>query len=192
MIRPRALSVAVVALCSLGLVACGGSTTASTASGGGTSGGTATAAPSTTAPVSPPTSVPIGTIADPSPAGTFGVKPTVTVPPGPPPSGLESADLIVGTGPAVTSADTVTVQYVGVAWSTKQQFDASWNDGTGQPVSFALDGVIPGWTLGMVGMKVGGRRELIIPPDLAYGAQGKGPIGPNETLIFIIDLVGIG
>ncbi|MHB1711336.1 MAG: FKBP-type peptidyl-prolyl cis-trans isomerase [Acidimicrobiales bacterium] len=101
---------------------------------------------------------------------------------------------MVGTGPAVTAGDTVTVQYVGVSWSTGKQFDASWNDGNGQPVSFQLSGVIPGWTLGVPGMQAGGRRELVIPPNLAYGAHppaGSG-IAPNATLIFIIDLVKIG
>jgi len=82
---------------------------------------------------------------------------------------------------------------VGVAWSTGKQFDASWDRGS-QPISFPLNGVIPGWTAGMVGMKVGGRRELVIPPNLAYGAtpQPGSGIAANETLIFIIDLVSIG
>jgi peptidylprolyl isomerase len=150
-----------------------------------TSGGGSTTA-TTSASISP--------VQNPSPVGTFGTKPTVTPPTGTPPTGLESTDLITGTGPAVASASTVTVQYVGIAWSTGEQFDASWNDGSGQPVSFPLTGVIPGWAQGMVGMKVGGRRELVIPPNLAYGAtppQGSS-IGVNDTLVFIIDLVKIG
>src|ERR1019366_882956 len=104
-------------------------------------------------------------------------SPPGPVPPGPPPPGRESPDRVVGTGPAVTTSDTVSVQYVGVAWSTGKQFDASWNDGSGQPVTFALSGVIPGWTAGMVGMKAGGRRELIIPPNLAYGANPQAGSG---------------
>jgi peptidylprolyl isomerase len=118
----------------------------------------------------------------------------ISPPTGTPPSQLESTDLITGTGTPVAATDTVTVQYVGVAWSNGKQFDASWDDGSGQPVSFPLNGVIPGWTQGMVGMMVGGRRELVIPPSLGYGAnppQGSG-IGVNDTLIFIIDLVKIG
>ncbi len=136
--------------------------------------------------------MPITPVQSPSPAGTFGTKPTVTVPAGTPPTGLESTDLITGTGATVAAGDTVTVQYVGVAWSTGKQFDASWNDGNGQPTTFSLNQVIPGWSQGMVGMKVGGRRELVIPPSLGYGASGQGPIGPNETLIFIVDLYKIG
>ena len=87
----------------------------------------------------------------------------------------------------------VTVQYVGVSYSTNRQFDASWN--RGQPFSFQLGtgSVIPGWDKGLVGMKVGGRRELIIPPNLAYGANSPGPgIAPNDTLIFIVDMLKIG
>jgi peptidylprolyl isomerase len=117
-------------------------------------------------------------------------KPTVTVPKGPPPSHLVVKDLIKGTGPAATPTSTVTVQYVGVLYKTGKQFDASWNDGTGTPVQFSLSGgVIKGWTQGIPGMRVGGRRELIIPSSLAYGKKGSGSkIPPNSTLIFVIDL----
>ena len=117
-------------------------------------------------------------------------KPTVTVPKGPPPNHLVVKDLIKGTGRAATASSTVTVQYVGVLYKTGKQFDASWNDGTGSPVQFSLaGGVIKGWTQGIPGMRVGGRRELIIPPSLAYGAKGSGKtIPPNSTLIFVIDL----
>jgi peptidylprolyl isomerase len=89
-----------------------------------------------------------------------------------------------------TSRSTVTVQYVGVLYKTGKQFDASWNDGTGQPVQFSLSGgVIKGWTEGIPGMRVGGRRELIIPPNLAYRKKGSPPrIPPNSTLVFVIDL----
>jgi peptidylprolyl isomerase len=86
----------------------------------------------------------------------------------------------------------VSVQYVGVNFSNGQQFDASWD--SGQPFEFPLGGgsVIPGWDQGVEGMKVGGRRELIIPPDLGYGAQGQPPdIPPNETLVFVIDLLDV-
>jgi peptidylprolyl isomerase len=117
-------------------------------------------------------------------------KPTVTVPKGPPPSHLVVKDLVKGTGAVATSHSTVTVQYVGVLYKTGKQFDASWNDGTGQPVQFSLaGGVIKGWTEGIPGMRVGGRRELIIPPNLAYGKKGSPPkIPPNSTLVFVIDL----
>jgi peptidylprolyl isomerase len=119
-------------------------------------------------------------------------KPTVTIPDGPPPPALQVTDLRVGSGAEATAGKTVTVQYVGVAWSTRKQFDASWD--RGQPFTFQLGGgnVIAGWDRGVVGMRVGGRRQLIIPPDLGYGAQGYPPdIGPNETLVFVIDLVSV-
>ncbi|HZO76968.1 MAG TPA: FKBP-type peptidyl-prolyl cis-trans isomerase [Solirubrobacteraceae bacterium] len=117
-------------------------------------------------------------------------KPTVTVPSGPPPNHLVVKDLVKGTGAVATKASTVTVQYVGVLYKTGKQFDASWDDGTGQPVQFSLaGGVIKGWTEGIPGMRVGGRRELIIPPSLAYGKKGSPPkIPPNSTLVFVIDL----
>jgi peptidylprolyl isomerase len=117
-------------------------------------------------------------------------KPTVTVPKGPPPNHLVVKDLITGTGAAASSTSNVTVQYVGVLYQNGKQFDASWNNGTGQPVQFSLaGGVIKGWSQGIPGMRVGGRRELIIPPSLAYGKKGSGSkIPPNSALIFVIDL----
>lgn len=117
-------------------------------------------------------------------------KPTVKVPKGPAPNHLVKIDLIKGTGPVATASSTVTVQYVGVLYNNGKQFDASWDDGSGQPVQFSLSGgVIKGWTEGIPGMRVGGRRELIIPPSLAYGKKGAGSkIPPNSTLVFVIDL----
>jgi peptidylprolyl isomerase len=180
---PRRLwFVATLAVAAVGLAACSSSPSASSTS--------TTATPATVAPTTVPTG-PIAPVTDPSPAGTYGTKPTVTVPTGSPPTQLQSTDLITGTGPAVKAGDSVTVQYVGVQWSNGQQFDASWNDGTGQPVTFSLSQVIPGWSQGMVGMQVGGRRELVIPPSLAYGAAGQGSVQPNATLIFIVDLYKI-
>ena len=121
-----------------------------------------------------------------------GQKPKVTVPDGSPPKQLETRDLVEGDGPEAKSGDAVTVQYVGVGYESGEEFDASWN--RGEPFTFTLDAgeVIKGWDEGVAGMKVGGRRELIIPPDLAYGPTGSPPvIGPNETLIFVVDLVGV-
>lgn len=117
-------------------------------------------------------------------------KPSVTVPTGAAPKHLVVKDLIKGTGAVATATSTVTVQYVGVLYKTGKQFDASWDDGSGQPVQFSLaSGVIKGWTEGIPGMRVGGRRELIIPPSLAYGKKGAGSkIPPNSTLVFVIDL----
>ena len=109
-------------------------------------------------------------------------KPEVPVPEGDPPAELEINDVVVGDGPEAAEGDSVTVQYVGVNYSNGQQFDASWD--SGQPFDFALGAgsVIPGWDEGVVGMKVGGRRELVIPPDLGYGAQGQPPDIPPTRL----------
>jgi peptidylprolyl isomerase len=120
-------------------------------------------------------------------------KPQVTVPKGAPPKKLEIRDIEEGTGPEAKAGDEVTVQYVGVDYKSGKQFDASWD--RHEPFTFPLGNgeVIRGWDKGVEGMKVGGRRELIIPPNLAYGPEGRPPvIPPNETLIFVIDLVGVG
>ena len=119
-------------------------------------------------------------------------KPTVTVPPGPPPTDLVIEDIQVGDGPEATAGRKVSVHYVGVAHSNGQEFDASWN--RGEPLRFGLGSgqVIPGWDQGVAGMKTGGRRKLVIPPHLAYGERGAGGvIKPGETLIFVVDLVGV-
>jgi peptidylprolyl isomerase len=122
-----------------------------------------------------------------------GPKPSVEVPKGPAPTHLVVKDLKTGDGAEARSGDQVSVQYVGVLYDNGKQFDSSWD--RGQPFSFQLGGgqVIPGWDQGVAGMKVGGRRELIIPPDLAYGARGQPPTIPaNATLVFVIDLVSVG
>jgi peptidylprolyl isomerase len=118
-------------------------------------------------------------------------KPKVEVPKGPPPKELVVKDLEKGKGPGAKLGDEVTVEYVGVDYKTGKQFDASWD--RGEPFTFELGtgGVIAGWEQGIEGMKVGGRRELIIPPDLAYGSEGGGSIAPNSTLIFVIDMLAI-
>ena len=120
-------------------------------------------------------------------------KPVVTVPDSAPPSDLVKIDDVVGDGPEATSGNTVTVHYVGVSWSTGQQFDASWD--RREPFQFGLGAgmVIQGWDDGVAGMKVGGRRTLHIPPDMGYGSRGAGGvIAPNETLIFVVDLLDVG
>lgn len=119
-------------------------------------------------------------------------KPEVEFPEGPPPTELVITDLIEGDGEQAKAGDTVDVHYVGVAYSTGEEFDASYNRGAA--LAFPLGGgrVIQGWDQGIQGMKVGGRRQLVIPPQLAYGDRGAGGvIGPGETLIFVCDLVGI-
>jgi peptidylprolyl isomerase len=117
-------------------------------------------------------------------------EPQIEKPAGDPPAELETTDVVEGKGKAAKPGDNVSVQYTGVSWSTGVKFDASWNRNA-EPFTFPLGGgqVIPGWDQGVAGMKVGGRRLLVIPPDLAYGAQSPSPdIAPNETLIFVVDL----
>jgi peptidylprolyl isomerase len=125
--------------------------------------------------------------------GALGQKPSVSVPSGNAPTTLAKTDLIVGNGAEATAGKNVTVQYVGVSFATKKQFDASWD--RGQPFSFVLGqgNVIKGWDEGVPGMKVGGRRQLVIPAAMAYGAEGSPPvIGPNEALVFVVDLLSVG
>ena len=108
------------------------------------------------------------------------------------PADLEITDLAVGDGDEATAGSTAVVHYVGVAYSTGEEFDASWN--RGEPFAFPLGAgnVIAGWDHGVVGMKVGGRRRLVIPPDLGYGDRGAGSvIAPGETLIFVVDLLDV-
>jgi peptidylprolyl isomerase len=119
-------------------------------------------------------------------------KPEIDFPGGEPPKNLEVTDVWEGDGPVAKAGDTVQVHYVGVAYSTGEEFDASWN--RGEPLQFRLGvgQVIAGWDQGVQGMKVGGRRQLIIPPGLAYGDRGAGnAIAPGETLIFVCDLVSV-
>jgi peptidylprolyl isomerase len=121
------------------------------------------------------------------------VKPAVEVPEGEPPTELETEDIVEGEGEAAEAGDTLTMQYVGVSYATGEEFEASWD--LGQPFIFELGAgmVIEGWDEGLVGMREGGRRQLVIPPDMAYGAAGNPPaIGPDETLVFVVDLVEIG
>lgn len=120
-------------------------------------------------------------------------KPDVTIPDTDPPADLVVEDLDVGDGPEATGGHNVSVHYVGLAWSTGQQFDASWDRNTA--FEFALGGqqVISGWDEGVVGMRVGGRRRLTIPPHLGYGNRGAGGvIKGGETLVFVVDLLGVG
>lgn len=119
-------------------------------------------------------------------------KPEIEFPDGPPPTDLEVTDVTVGDGAEATAGSTVSVHYVGVAFSTGEQFDASYD--RGQPLQFRLGvgQVIAGWDTGVQGMKVGGRRKLVIPAHLAYGDRGAGGvIKPGETLIFVVDLLGV-
>jgi peptidylprolyl isomerase len=118
-------------------------------------------------------------------------KPEVPAPSGQPPPELVVKDIVRGKGPKAKAGDQLTMQYVGTSWSNGEQFDASWDSGQPFPFELGAGMVIPGWDQGMVGMRKGGRRLLVIPPDLGYGPAGSGPIGPNETLIFVVDLVDL-
>jgi len=121
------------------------------------------------------------------------VKPSVSIPDGPPPAELVIEDLEVGEGPEAVAGSPVAVHYVGVAWSDGNEFDSSWSRSEHFTFPLGAGHVIPGWDQGVAGMRVGGRRKLTIPPHLAYGERGAGgAIGPNETLVFVVDLVGVG
>jgi peptidylprolyl isomerase len=169
-------------LSALGLAACGSSKAPGVVEA--PSGGATTAAP-----VTPP---PTTTTASVKPPPALAKEPVVNVPKTPPPSHLVTKDLIPGNGKTAAPGSTVTVNYVGVLYKTGKQFDASWN--RHQTFTTALSGgqVIPGWIQGIPGMKVGGRRELIIPPSLGYGSKGAGSsIPPNSTLVFVVDLLSV-
>ncbi|HZU60912.1 MAG TPA: FKBP-type peptidyl-prolyl cis-trans isomerase [Solirubrobacteraceae bacterium] len=174
--RKRSLTIMSVCALGAGLAACGSST-----------------APGVqTAPSAGATQV--TTPATPKVPSDLSQKPTVTVPTGPAPAHLVTKDLITGTGKVAQPGSTVTVNYVGVLYRGGKEFDSSWS--RHQPFTIALKtgvgGVIPGWVQGIAGMKVGGRRELIIPPSLGYGKKGSPPtIPPNAPLIFVVDLLSV-
>jgi peptidylprolyl isomerase len=139
-----------------------------------------------------------GTETSPSPAEAqealkdTSTKPAIPKPTGSPPRKLVKEDIVKGTGPGAENGDTVVVQYVGMNFSNGREFDASWDTGSPFPVQLGTGSVIAGWEKGLVGIKKGGRRKLVIPPELGYGAQGYPPdIPPNETLVFVIDAVSI-
>ncbi len=123
-------------------------------------------------------------------SGPLATKPVVKSPGGTPPNKEVIKDLIVGTGTEAKAGQSVTVNYVGINYKSGKEFDSSWK--RNEPFTFTLGKgqVIPGWEKGIPGMKVGGRRELVIPPALGYGAKGSSTIPPNETLIFVVDLLG--
>ena len=165
----KALMLTIAACLALLVAGCGGSSDSSSSES--TAGGESTAAES---------------------SGGEKTKPKVTVPKGAPPKKLEIKEIEAGSGAEAKSGDKVTVQYVGVSYKNGKEFDSSWS--RNEPFSFTLGAgeVIPGWDQGVEGMKVGGRRELIIPPSLAYGEAGAPPaIAPNETLVFVIDLLEV-
>jgi len=123
-------------------------------------------------------------------AGDLSAEPVVKASRGRPPGKLLVKNLVTGTGAAVTSTSTVSVKYVGANYRTGKDFtQVTWQ--SGRPTSFPLSGVIPGFAQGLVGMKIGGRREIVIPPRLGYGNHASGPVKANETLVFVVDLEGV-
>jgi peptidylprolyl isomerase len=188
-VRRRTATAALLAVVALGVGACGDDSDKSAVDNSVT--------PATTAPAPEP--APTATTAD---SGTsiqkmeistdVSKKPAIAKPSGEPPTTLFSRDIVKGKGKKAKSGDDVEVQYVGVSYASGEQFDASWDRGESFPFKLGAQMVIAGWDQGVVGMRVGGRRMLVIPPDLAYGPQGQGSIGPNETLIFVIDLRKVG
>ena len=185
--RAKLISLTLVVVLGAGIAACGEDDSPSAGSGAEPAEETAAPAPTEAAPSGGGAeAIAKGITKDTK------TKPEVPAPSAEPPTTLIVKDIVKGTGPKAKPGDQLTMQYVGVSWSNGQQFDASWD--TGQPFPFQLGAgmVIAGWDQGMVGMQAGGRRLLVIPPDLGYGPSGSGPIGPNETLIFVVDLVKIG
>lgn len=126
----------------------------------------------------------------PAVTGEPGKAPTIAKPQGNPPTKMVVKDLIKGTGKEVPLGGTATFHYVGVAWDTGKVFDSSWQ--RGEPITFPLPNLIPGWQIGIPDMKEGGRRELVIPPELAYGPAGSGHELAGKTLVFVIDVIKVG
>ena len=195
---PRRASLAV--LCSLVVAGCGGEELKDSGiPDGSEKGSAASAAPASSAPATPVADAavtyaegesvePIGNAAD------LAKQPEIPKPKGTPPKQLVVKDLVKGTGAAAKAGDALTVRYVGASYSTGKVFDASWKRSDNSfPFTLGQQAVIKGWDEGIVGMMPGGRRELVIPPELGYGAEGQGAdIKPNETLVFVVDLKKIG
>lgn len=142
-----------------------------------------------TAPSAGATQQAIATTPTPPPA--LSTKPVVTVPKTPAPTRLVTTDLVTGTGKTAAPGQTVTVNYVGVLYKTGKEFDSSWKRNTPFTTALSSGSVIPGWVQGLSGMKVGGRRELIIPPNLAYKSAAQPGIPANSTLVFVVDLLSV-
>ena len=175
-VRARLLTLTAALLLAAGVAACGDDDSAE--------GETAATPTATEAPAAPNTDAIAAGITK-----NTKKEPQIVTPEGAPPTELISQDIVKGKGPKAKAGDQLTMQYTGYSWSNGQKFDASWD--RGEPFQFQLGAgmVIPGWDQGLVGMREGGRRLLIIPPDLGYGEAGAGgAIGPNETLVFAVDL----
>ena len=185
--RPGA---AVVALGAALLIAgCGSSGSTGTISPGNENSSDSALATATSSTPATATTPPAATVKTPA-SGPLSKEPTVTPPPGSAPTKLVTKEIITGTGPEAKAGQSVTVNYVGVLYKGGTVFDASWKRNETFPFVLGKGQVIPGWDQGVAGMKVGGRRELIIPAELAYGAKGSPPpIPPNAALVFVVDLL---
>jgi FKBP-type peptidyl-prolyl cis-trans isomerase len=193
----KTLSILCIAVAAAGVVAgCGSSSkSASTAQGvvlAPSGGATSAAATSTSTTTSATSSASTSSSSVKLPTA-FNTEPTIKSPGGTPPTKLVVKNLITGTGPTLTKpSQTITIAYVGALYSNGKVFDSSWKDvPSTHTISQPASGFVPGFEQGLLGMKVGGRRELIIPPNLAYGKKKQGSIPANSTLIFIVDLHSI-
>ncbi len=186
-IRP---GTALAALGAAALIAgCGSSSSSSTIGVGNENSADNALATSTSSTSSAATTPAAATVKTPA-SGPLSKEPTVTPPTGPAPTKLVTKEIIKGTGPEAKAGEQVTVNYVGVLYHGGKVFDASWKRNETFPFTLGKGQVIPGWDQGVAGMKVGGRRELIIPAELAYGAKGSPPtIPPNAPLVFVVDLL---
>jgi peptidylprolyl isomerase len=188
------LSIAAIAIAlAVAVAGCGSSSSAAPGvvlapSGGSTADSTTVASASSSATTTSASST--STSTTPLPAA-LKTRPKVTIPSGPAPKTLVVKDIIKGTGPVATANSTITVAYVGELYKNGTVFDASWDHPGAAPLTDPLANLIPGWQQGIPGMRVGGRRELIIPPKLGYGATAQAKIPANSTLVFVIDLRSI-
>lgn len=203
--RRRALRVAALLSFAVGLAACGSSGPGSTAASrsAGSSTGTTTTVSSAVSSAesaahgaqasSQAAAAATGTATFPAVSGAGDLKkePTISAGSQPPPTTLQTRDLVVGTGATATATSTVTIHYVGADYTDGKDFDASWTDPGGPTATFSLTNTVQGFAQGIAGMKVGGRREIVIPPALGYGANAQGPISANETLVFVVDLLAV-
>jgi len=190
----KRLALILIACLGLAGAGCGGSSSngdpASSSEGTAPAEATSTEA-GTEATSTEPGPAPKALTPDPSKIQTDKKKPKVTVPKGVSTKKLTFRDLEEGSGPEAKSGDTLTVHYVGVGFKTKEEFESTWED---KPYTFVLGGgeVLPGLEQGLEGMKAGGRREIIVPPQLGYGAEGVEPaIGANEALVYVVDLLAV-
>jgi peptidylprolyl isomerase len=180
--RTKLITMSLALVLALGAAACGEDDDEPAAGSGADSGEQAATPAPTEAPATGDVDALVASVSK-----DLKAKPEFAAPSGEPPAELVAEDVVKGKGPEAKAGDNITMQYVGVSWSTGEQFDASWDRNEAFPFQLGAGMVIPGWDQGIVGMRKGGRRILVIPPDMGYGPQGSGPIGPNETLVFVVD-----